>query len=151
MLLATGLHTLSKIVRFGYTFYTFLQNIKLSDFEDSNRKKTISEFVCTKTVLRSYYSYYILFFGIDVRKYSLTVQRHIPISGLSVYSSRGLEYIRWCNCQLLTAVLTPTALFMLTIFKNQDTIQWETVNYLSYTIKYCNMCFVLGKKQHHFY
>ena len=56
------LATLSKIVRFGYTFYTFLQNIKLSDFEDSNRKKTISEFVCTKTVLRSYYSYYILFF-----------------------------------------------------------------------------------------
>ena len=51
------LATLSKIVRFGYTFYTFLQNIKLSDFEDSNRKKTISEFVCTKTAI----TYYFLF------------------------------------------------------------------------------------------
>ena len=57
MLLATGLHTLSKIVRFGYTFYTFLQNIKLSDFEDSNRKKTITEFVCTITAI----TYYFLF------------------------------------------------------------------------------------------
>ena len=68
------LATLSKIVRFGYTFYTFLQNIKLSDFEDSNRKKTISEFVCTKTASATFLLQLLhIIFCFDIRKYILTV------------------------------------------------------------------------------